>query len=280
MKGYGVAEETYVVYARKSPAENKRESHSIDYQLDWASEEAGRQRLVIAKGVGARYLKGESQAVVPGAYIDEGAHGNALVRPALWKMIEDAKAHKFSVLLLYRGDRLSRQFTTKKYILAALTQFGVRVIAGDNTSGDLTLADITGVYGASELRVLKERTIRGVRKAAETKWVGRVPVGFRPNGKGVVPTEEARELFHSGQTIGILLTSPEAIKLKIRSVTSMNRMFANLRAYDAGRLDEHLDSHRPSRERRLHEWQEREDRQEKELLKRLIDIIPSIRGVL
>src|SRR2546422_10633659 len=98
MEGYGVAEEKYVVYARKSPAENKRESHSIDYQLDWAKEESSRQSLVIAKGAGARYLKGEPQSVVPGAYIDERAHGNALVRPALWQIIEDAKAHKFSVL--------------------------------------------------------------------------------------------------------------------------------------------------------------------------------------
>jgi len=217
---------------------------------------------------------------VPGAYIDEGAHGKALVRPALWQMIEDARARLFDIVLVYRGDRLSRQIHTKRFLVAALTQLGIRIVAGDNLTGDLTLEGIQAVLGASELAVLKERTKAGVRRAAETKWVGRVPVGFEPSGKTVVPTQEALDLRSSDKSPEHLLRTPEAVNLNVKSVTALRRMFANLRAYESGRLDRHLERQRASRERRISSWERREDQQEKELLKRLIDIIPSIRDVL
>src|SRR2546426_381102 len=64
------------------------------------------------------------------------------------------------------------------------------------------------------------------------------------------PSPEARSLFDSGRGRDPreLVGTPETLALKLRSVSSSIRMFANVRAYDQGRLEKRLAEQRPYRE--------------------------------
>ncbi len=272
------------IYARKSPGESK--GASVPYQLEWATDECDRLRLTLNESLGVWMRNGEEVPRAGGAYIDEGAHGGSLVRDGLWRMLEDARSGYFDVLLVFRADRLSRSKDAQSFALKALGQFGVRVYSSDNPDGSPLVAGFTGVLAENELRVLRQRTKEALREVRKEKNLGRPPKGFlaprhmAAASKAYIPKPEAEALYSlcrsRSATVPGLLASPEAAALGIRSGTALGVFRANMHAYQVGTLDALLERRRGGTEERLKRLRQRERAEERELMKRLVDLVPDL----
>lgn len=120
-------------------------------------------------------------------YLDEGVSGWKQDRPALARMIQDAKAGRFDVIVMDEQSRISRDepldFITRVFI--PLRDAGVRVesVAGgvirfDDLEGFITSA-IRQHQSTQEVKTLSRRVITGMaRKAAAGKWLGSPPFGY------------------------------------------------------------------------------------------------------
>lgn len=284
-----MGEGTFVVYARKSPGESK--GTSIRYQYEWGIGEGKRLGMTLARGLGSAYLHGRLAPVIEGAYVDEGARGSRLkVRAGLWKMLLDGMAGKFNAVVVYRGDRLSRSKVSMAYIVQALSQYGVRLIAGDNPTGSDLVGGVAAVLGEYERKAIGERTTQSLAQRAKEIRLGRPPKGFIADGLRWIPTRAADALYaqyRSGADHAALLASPHAAApteenpgtLNIRSGTSLDGFLANMRAYEAGHLEEHLAKGRPGRTVRKDRADKADADEERALQHQLIDFVPDIRKV-
>ncbi len=84
------------IYTRKSSEEGlDKEFNSLD-----AQREAGKNKILSQRHEGWELLNEH--------YDDGGISGGTMERPALQRMIEDIKAGKIDIVLVYKIDRLSR----------------------------------------------------------------------------------------------------------------------------------------------------------------------------
>ncbi len=291
----------FVVYARKSPGDSAHTS--VDYQVEWGIAEGRRRGMVLATDLGVRFYKGEpvtgptvveenrkrrTIAPVPGCYIDELSHGTSVRRQAFWTWLDDAHARKFAVAMVHRGDRVSRNTTALKWVVAAFEQMGLLIYAGDNPSGDHLASAMIGVLGAKEVESIRVRTKQALVTIRKTKRLGRRPRGFLADGLVLKPTSAALSLFESarGRDPHEFVGTPEALALGLHSVTAVIVMFANIRAYKEGRLEERLAEQRvgtrdhPGRDERNRKADENDKAEETRLMHQLLDYVPDIRKVL
>jgi site-specific DNA recombinase len=159
------------LYARVSTAEQV-EGHSVDAQLETLQA----------------YAK-EHLYQVYDEYVDPGFQGDAEDRPALRRLISDARNQKFNVVLVYRFDRFFRDVRLFLNTDHELRQHGIRLISiteaiDDTHEGRLQLL-IKGSFAEYEKAVIRERANMGrMRAAKEGKWMGGPP----PYGYNLDPT--------------------------------------------------------------------------------------------
>src|SRR5437870_854838 len=112
-------------------------------------------------------------------YVDHGFCGARARRPALDRMMEDARRHRFDVLLVWPCDRLAR---STKHLLQTLDEpsgFGIQFLSqreAIDTEGPLGRAIIVIVSAMAELErcIIIERVRAGMRRAKlEGRQVGR-----------------------------------------------------------------------------------------------------------
>jgi site-specific DNA recombinase len=126
-------------------------------------------------------------------YKDDGVTGTIELeqRPAGARLLDDAKAGCFEVLLVYRLDRLGRSARVILNAVHELEQYGVKVRSmtepfdtGD-PNGRFLLTILAGVADL-ERETIIERMWHGANRAArEGKWLGGiVPYGYRVNEEG------------------------------------------------------------------------------------------------
>ena len=140
-------------------------------------------------------------------YREEGVSGYKRERPALDRMLEDAKAGHFSVVIFPSIDRAGRSVKDVIEIDATLRSAGVEIVflrEGIDTStptGEL-YRNIMAAVAQFEGRLTCERLTKGRRlKASEGGYIGGwVPYGYRVNEEGnyeVVPeqAEVVRRIF-------------------------------------------------------------------------------------
>ena len=116
---------------------------------------------------------------VTGEYIDHGVSGTRARRPELDRMMDDARRHRFDVLLVWSCDRLARSTKHLLQTIDELNGMGVQFLSqreAIDTEGPLGRAIIVIVSAMAELErcIIIERVKAGMRRAKlEGRQIGR-----------------------------------------------------------------------------------------------------------
>ena len=103
-------------------------------------------------------------------FVDHGVSGSREKRPALDRMMADARKGKFDILLVWRSDRLFRSLRHMVNTLAELDAFGVSFASvtepfdGTSPQGKL-LIHLVSAFSEFEKAILVERTLAGLAAA-------------------------------------------------------------------------------------------------------------------
>ncbi|MHA1331607.1 MAG: recombinase family protein, partial [Candidatus Hodarchaeales archaeon] len=92
---------------------------STDEQVSGFSLDAQEERI-------KAYAKSQDYVLVD-TYKDDGYSAKDLNRPAIKKLLTDCSSGKFSILLLYKLDRLTRRLKDLTEILEYLDKHGVKI---------------------------------------------------------------------------------------------------------------------------------------------------------
>jgi len=162
------------VYLRVSTDE-QRERQSIDTQRAEVERFCAAHGLAIGK-----------------VYADDGVSGTIPFdhRPEGRQLFQDARLKKFDQLLVYKLDRVGRDAIIILETVAELAKCGVRVVSitqtcdAETSDGKLMLT-IHSAFAAHEREVIRERSIAGTNRVAQTgAWLGGiVPYGYRKVGE-------------------------------------------------------------------------------------------------
>jgi len=116
---------------------------------------------------------------IVGEYTDHGYCGARVRRPALDRMIDDARRHRFDVLLVWSCDRLARSTKHLLQTIDELNGMGVQFLSqreAIDTEGPLGRAILVIVSAMAELErcIIIERVRAGMRRARlEGRQIGR-----------------------------------------------------------------------------------------------------------
>lgn len=149
---------------------------------------------------------------VPGAYFDEGTSGSIplMDRPGARKLLEDATAGRFDVLLLEGLDRLARDVVEQETIIRRLEHRGIRIIGltdgyDSRTEGREMMRVVRGSFNQQQLREISRETHRGLS--------GQISRGFHAGGISYGYRSEVAGLDGAGDAIGHrLVVEPEAAR--------------------------------------------------------------------
>ena len=117
-------------------------------------------------------------------YVDEASGADAS-RPALDLMCKDARANRFSLILVVKLDRIARSMTNFYALLKEWEAIGVKFhcidqpeVSTDSSMGRLLMA-ILGAIAEFERDLIRDRTIAGLERArSKGKVLGRRPKVF------------------------------------------------------------------------------------------------------
>jgi site-specific DNA recombinase len=184
------------IYTRKSTEEG----------LDMAFNSLDAQREACEAYVASQ--KAEGWVMVSSAYDDGGVSGGSMDRPALVRLLDDVRAGKIDVIVVYKVDRLTRALSDFAKIVDIFDAAGasfVSVTQAFNTTtsmGRLTL-NVLLSFAQFEREVIAER-IRD--KVAQSKargiWMGgTVPLGYNVQDRKLLANPaEAATVVHIFQT--------------------------------------------------------------------------------
>ena len=157
-------------YARVSTQEQVKEGYSIDEQIE--------RLRSYCEAMGWNRFK---------IYVEAGASGGNMNRPALQEMLKDIRSGMIEKVVVYKLDRLSRsQKDTLNLIEDEFLAHGVDFISmceNFDTSSPFgrAMVGILAVFAQLEREQIKERMNMGREaRAKEGKWVGvgNSPVGY------------------------------------------------------------------------------------------------------
>lgn len=185
-------------YIRVSTLGQAEEGHSLEAQLQDIE--------TYAEGKGWHLAE---------IYRDEGVSGSLANRPGLSRLLKDAEAGLFDVVIVHKVDRFFRDLAGFLNALKQLNDAGVGFLSVreniDFTSawGKLALV-ILATIAEIFLDILKEETAKGKRqRVREGLWNGSIPTGYclglcsacnDPNGPGYCPYV-GRENVGDGQNL-------------------------------------------------------------------------------
>src|SRR2546429_6738455 len=187
-----------------------QEFNSLDAQYDAASA----------------YIKSQAHAgwtLIRSRYDDGGYSGGSTDRPDLQKLLDDIRARKIDVIVVYKVDRLTRSLADFAKLVELFDAHGVSFVSvtqqfNTTTSmGRLTL-NVLLSFAQFEREVTSER-IRDKIAASKRKglWVGGiVPLGYATRDRKIVVVEEEAERVRT-------------IFRRYLELGSLNRLMADLR---------------------------------------------------
>ena len=178
------------IYTRKSTEEGlEQDFNSLDAQHQACSDYA-------------RSQAGEGWKLVPARYDDAGLSGGTMDRPALQRLLDDIKAAKIDIVVVYKIDRLTRSLMDFAKIVDVFDERGVSFVSvtqAFNTTtsmGRLTL-NVLLSFAQFEREVTGER-IRDKIAASKQKgmWMGGpTPLGYDVQDKKLVVNQaEAKQV--------------------------------------------------------------------------------------
>lgn len=177
--------------------------------------------------------RSEGWKAAPTQYNDGGFSGGSLERPALAKLLEDIKAGKINIVVVYKIDRLTRSLADFAKLVDVFDAHGVTFVSvtqSFNTTtsmGRLTL-NVLLSFAQFEREVSGER-IRDKITASKAKGMwqgGRAPFGFDIGDRRLVINEEdapvAKKIFELYLEIGCIRKLTD--ELKGRGIKSRERI--------------------------------------------------------
>lgn len=183
------------VYTRKSSEEGLDQAfNSLDAQREAGTDFIKSQRH-------------QGWVQVKAAYDDGGFSGGSMQRPGLQRLLEDIKAGRVDVVVVYKVDRLSRSLADFARLMQLFDEHGVSFVSvtqqfNTTTSmGRLTLNMLLS-FAQFEREVAGER-IRDKIAATKRKgvWVtGQPPLGYRvprEGDKGYIPCDRTLRIVDS-----------------------------------------------------------------------------------
>jgi len=208
------------IYTRKSTEDGlEQEFNSLDAQREACAAYVLSQRH-------------EGWVLVPGLYDDGGFSGGTLERPGLRALLEEVRANRIDVIVVYKVDRLTRSladFAKIVDILDTADASFVSVTQAFNTTtsmGRLTL-NVLLSFAQFEREVTGER-IRDKIAASKKKgmWMGGVvPLGYDIKDRKLVVNEEeagqVRHMFERYLALGTVVALQE--ELVAQNVLSKRR---------------------------------------------------------
>lgn len=158
------------IYSRKSKFTGKGDSVENQIQL--------------CKEYGMKYLGlSEKDFAV---YEDEGFSGGNVNRPQFRKLIKDAGAKKYDVLICYRLDRISRNVSDFSQLIKDLNKYNVNFISireqfDTTTPMGRAMMYIASVFSQLERETIAERIRDNMLQLAKTgRWLGgTAPTGYK-----------------------------------------------------------------------------------------------------
>lgn len=178
---------TVAIYSRKSIFSNKGDS--ISNQIELCKQ----------------YLKTTSSSENFNflIYEDDGFSGSNLNRPMFKQLIQDTKSKKFSILICYRLDRLSRNVADFSNILNLLQKNNIDFISikeqfDTTTPIGRAMIYISSVFAQLERETIQERISDNLLELSKTgRWLGGLsPFGFK-NGKQTFIDTASKEKNYS-----------------------------------------------------------------------------------
>jgi site-specific DNA recombinase len=192
MKAPSVKSVRCAIYTRVSTEHGlDQEFNSLDAQYEAASA----------------YIKSQAHAgwtLIRSRYDDGGYSGGSTDRPDLQKLLDDIRARKIDVIVVYKVDRLTRSLADFAKLVELFDAHGVSFVSvtqqfNTTTSmGRLTL-NVLLSFAQFEREVTSER-IRDKIAASKRKglWVGgNLPLGYEMKGGKIAIVEEEAELVRS-----------------------------------------------------------------------------------
>jgi site-specific DNA recombinase len=192
MKAPSVKPVRCAIYTRVSTEHGlDQEFNSLDAQYDAASA----------------YIKSQTHAgwtLIRSRYDDGGYSGGSTDRPDLQKLLDDIRARKIDVIVVYKVDRLTRSLADFAKLVELFDAHGVSFVSvtqqfNTTTSmGRLTL-NVLLSFAQFEREVTSER-IRDKIAASKRKglWVGgTLPLGYEMKDGKIAIVEEEAELVRS-----------------------------------------------------------------------------------
>jgi DNA invertase Pin-like site-specific DNA recombinase len=137
-------------------------------------------------------------------YVDHGISGAKVRRPALDKMMADARRGQFDIVVVWAADRLARSVKHFVDVLSELDHLGVAFLSFReqiDTAGPLGRVIMIIVSAIAELErsLIIERVRAGMRRARqEGRRIGRAPLNvdrqavLRDRGRGMSLTDIAQ----------------------------------------------------------------------------------------
>ncbi|RKD28168.1 recombinase family protein [Lacrimispora algidixylanolytica] len=166
--------EQFAIYSRKSKFTGKGES--IGNQIELC-------RQYISAHYGSDFAQ---QAYV---YEDEGFSGGNLDRPQFKKMMQEAKQDKFTAIVCYRLDRISRNIGDFANLIEDLNQMHISFISIKeqfDTSSPMgrAMMYIASVFSQLERETIAERIRDNMHELSKSgRWLGgNTPTGYQSEG--------------------------------------------------------------------------------------------------
>lgn len=171
-----------VIYTRKS----------VEEGLDMEFNSLDAQRLAGENYIASQKYNG--WICLPDRYDDGGFSGGTLDRPAMQRLLQDAKDGKFDVIVVYKIDRLSRSICDFAELSKILDEYNVSFVSvtqeiNTSTSSGRMMLNILMTFAQYEREVIAER-IRDKMSATRKRgqWIGgSVPFGYIVENKRLIP---------------------------------------------------------------------------------------------
>lgn len=135
-------------------------------------------------------------------YVDKGVSGKKDSRPQLNRMMEDAHARRFDVVIVWRFDRFCRSVSHLLRALETFNALGIQFVSlceqiDTNTPTGKLVFTVLGAVSEGERNLIAERVRAGLRNArAKGKTLGRPKVNV-----DVAQIESLRASGHSWRTV-------------------------------------------------------------------------------
>lgn len=179
---------------KKSSNEKKIAIYSRKSRFTGKGDSVGNQVELCREYIHMAY--GDELAESVEVFEDEGFSGGNLNRPAFQKMLEAAREHKFSAIVVYRLDRISRNIGDFANLIGELSKLDVAFVSireqfDTNSPMGRAMMYIASVFSQLERETIAERIRDNMHELAKTgRWLGgTTPTGYTSESVSTVTVD-------------------------------------------------------------------------------------------